>query len=65
MKARDDLQKKDIWKLTGKKKRKIIRCKKEVNNQFGRKMNQDSNRNRKRSRIKAVQIDNLKKFAKY
>ena len=42
-------QKKDAWKCIEKRrvKRCIYRSKKKVNEQFGRKMNEDENRNRK------------------
>ena len=44
-------KKKDVWKFTKKKKRKVKRCiyqsMKESHEQFGRKMNQDVNGNRK------------------
>ena len=42
-------QKKDVWKRTEKKKVKrcIYRCKKKGNEQFGRKMNEHVNGNRK------------------
>ena len=41
--------KKDVWTRTEKRKAKrcIIQRKKKVNEQFGRKMNEDMNRNRK------------------
>ena len=45
------LQKKDVWKLIKKKTERLkgvyIRAKKEVNERFIRKMNQDVNGNRK------------------
>ena len=41
------IQKKNVWKHKRKVKRCIYQCKKKVNEQFGRKMNQEMNRNRK------------------
>ena len=44
-------QKKDVWKCTERRresfKRRIIQSKKKINEQFGRKMNEDVNGNRK------------------
>ena len=51
VKAAIKKQKKDVWKLTEKKRERLkgvyIRAKKKVNEQFERKMNEDENRNRK------------------
>ena len=51
VKAAIKKQKKDVWKLTEKKREGLkgvyIRAKRKVNEQFERKMNEDENRNRK------------------
>ena len=45
------MQNKDVWKFTKKKKRKVKRCiyqsKEELQEQFGRKINQNANGNMK------------------
>ena len=47
---KDEMQKKNVWKFTIKKREKVKRCinqsRKEVQEQFGRKINQDANGNR-------------------
>ena len=49
--ARDEEQKKDVWRLIERKRERlkvhIYKSKKKVNGEFGRKMNQDVNGNRK------------------
>ena len=56
--------KKDVWKLTEKKKRKVKRCiyqnKKKVNEQFGRKMNEVVNGNRNAKGVKVESCIRIK-----